>query len=212
MSALLATKITFFPSLYLGSILPFFQVALVLSFLILLYVVSRLYRGIRILNARVDILSTIVKNLRKEIQLTAGIDEVVFDEFDTVEAELQNQLQGEFSMRGSSASLELPQVPIRGRSLVRSSLDLDAVGAQPETDTPPAAKAPAAKNTPVPPGKRRDLETYEAKESGLNVEIKSDMSYIATPESGHHAESIALPDLPPPDEESSQQDKPKETT
>lgn len=207
MSALLATKITFFPSLYLGSILPFFQVALVLSFLILLYVVSRLYRGIRILNARVDILSTIVKNLRKEIQLTAGIDEVVFDEFDSVEAELQNQLQGEFSMRGSSASLELPQVPIRGRSLVRSSLDLDAVGAQPETNTPPAAK-----HTPIPPSKPRDLETYEAKESGLNVEIKSDMSYIATPESGHHAESIALPDLPPPDEESSQQDKPKETT
>lgn len=209
MSALLATTITFFPTLYFGSILPFFQVALVLSFLILLYVVSRLYRGIRILNARVDILSTLVKNLRKEIQLTAGIDEVVFDEFDSVEAELQNQLQGEFSMRGSSASLELPRVPIRGRSLVRSSLDLDAVGAQPKakTDTPPAAK-----HTPIPPSKPRDLESYEAKESGLNVEIKSDMSYIATPESGHHAESIALPDLPLPDEESSQQDKPKERT
>jgi len=45
--------------------LSIFQIGLTLSFLVTLIVVLRLYRGVRILNARVGILSNLVRELRK---------------------------------------------------------------------------------------------------------------------------------------------------
>lgn len=151
------------------SILPFFQALLALSFLILLVIISRLYRGIRIVNARLDILSTLVKNLRKEIELTSGIDEVIYEEFDVVDAELQSKLKGDFAMR-KHPSMELKAHS--GRALVRSSIDLDA----------------------IPKNAKGDIESYEAKESGLQVDVKHDMSYIATSPFAAAKESIHLPE------------------
>lgn len=159
------------------TILPFFQAALALSFLITIIIVARLYRGIRILNARIDILSNLLKNLRKEIELTSGIDEVVFDEFDAFDAELQTQLKDFTPSRGSSMELFAARA---NRPLIKS--------------TRPGDK----KSSP-----EQELVTYEAKESGLNVEVKSDMSYIATHKSGQ-SERISLPDLPDQPEEEAQ--------
>lgn len=45
--------------------LSIFQIGLTLSFLVTLIVVLRLYRGVRMLNARVSILSNLVRELRK---------------------------------------------------------------------------------------------------------------------------------------------------
>ena len=44
--------------------LSIYQIGLTLSFLVTLIVVLRLYRGVRILNARVSILSNLVRELR----------------------------------------------------------------------------------------------------------------------------------------------------
>lgn len=162
-----------------ASLLPFFQVVLSLSFLVLMIVIARLYRGIRILNARVDILSTVVRNLRKEVELSSGIDEIAFDEFDAVDAQLKDQLKGDFSLRkGVSHELEKKY---SGRDLVRSSVDLDAVG----------SSKPA-------PQKSTELISYEAKESGLQVEVKSDFSYIAKPQENN---AEAIPAIPEADAE-----------
>lgn len=81
--------------------LSFFQIMMVLSFLITLGTVLRLHRGIKILNARVTILSHLVRDLRGDKRAEGAEDAVQAAEFEQKEEELQKAMGRDFKPSGS---------------------------------------------------------------------------------------------------------------
>jgi hypothetical protein len=85
--------------------LSFFQIMMVLSFLLTLAAVIRLHRGTRILNARVTILSHLVRDLRggERAAGTQGVDDAKDApcELERAEEKLQSEMGRDFAPAGA---------------------------------------------------------------------------------------------------------------
>jgi hypothetical protein len=116
--------------------LSIFQIGLTLSFLVTLIVVLRLYRGVRILNARVSILSNLVRDLRQAQNKTAVQNEVPGEEStqSTEDATAQNfmkDLEEERSLqREMRRDFSLAKSNSRSRTPARSARNLRGMPAK----------------------------------------------------------------------------------
>ncbi len=89
--------------------LTFFQIFTALSVLILLIVVNRLYQALRLLNSRVDILSMLVKNIRRDFEANLAANSIssesleeIIDSYDRIDNELNKKLRRDFSLQNLS--------------------------------------------------------------------------------------------------------------
>lgn len=113
--------------------MPLFQLILTLTLFVLLFIIQRLYHGLRIVNSRVDILSSLLKNLkeefRKEFKHNANDD--ALQEYLHNESILQAKMSRDFTYQVSPKSAQY-----RGKSLMRSDIH-DAVPTSPPQETAP---------------------------------------------------------------------------
>ncbi len=131
--------------------MPLFQLILVLSFLIVLVVVNRLYHALRILNSRVEILSSLIKTMRAEMKSD--------EEDDTIQEYLSREtlLQAEMGSSFNYSKKGFQQ--FSGKSLLRSNIY-------------PAAET----SSDMPRQTTQDFGASPREE----VSLKEDLSYLHT--------------------------------
>lgn len=73
-----------------------FDIFLALSFVTLIYIVQRLYYALRVLNARVTILSTLVRNVSEQVK-ELGVEEEWLTSYERRDTKLQQEMRGDFA-------------------------------------------------------------------------------------------------------------------
>lgn len=80
----------------------FFSIVLCLSIIVILYIVSRLYNAIKVLNARVTLLSTQVKSLRESTRHALQLEHSdTYSHFERQDQELQATMKRDFTYKKS---------------------------------------------------------------------------------------------------------------
>ncbi len=75
-----------------------FDIFLALSFITLVYIVQRLYLALRVLNARVTILSSLVKEVGVNVK-EMGVEEEALSVYKRRDERLQEEMRGDFSYK-----------------------------------------------------------------------------------------------------------------
>lgn len=97
---------------------PLFQLIMLLTLLIVLIIIQRLYHGLRILNSRVDILSSLIKNMKEDFrkQFQNHTEDEALQEYLHNESILQAKMSRDFAY-------QVPKKPsLRGQNLMRSDI------------------------------------------------------------------------------------------
>lgn len=143
--------------------MPLFQFILVVTFLVLLIVVNRLYQAIRILNSRVSIQSNLIKNIRAEMKETAEEMDEEFQELMIDEIALKEAMSRDFTYQKKKTTRK----PI---SLTRSK----------SPETPEATTSSPRILSRSKPNLSRSNPNLSATSRNRNEEVplKTDMSYL----------------------------------
>ncbi len=136
--------------------LSWFELSNTLTLLIVLVIINRLYSAIRILNSRVEILSSLVKNLKRELnELTENQDaELELQDYINEELALSEKLRRDFSYGKKKPSR------FSGSDLTRSGVHSSVTDPPPSVTDPPPPKTSRFKRI-IPPNNQVNEEVPE---------------------------------------------------
>ncbi len=145
------------------------QFLLIFSVMVITVIIFRLYRGIQLLNSRVDLLSNLLKRIRLELLEIQKLEEDQLEVFFSYDSELNSKLKKDFRSR-------------RPIGLER----LQSYREKTKQESP----AKKSKNT----GDKDTLNVYEVGREG-QVKIKKDLSYMMT-SSGEKPTPVVQEEIP----------------
>ena len=167
------------------------QFLIIFSIFIITIIIARLYRGIRLLNSRVDLLSSLLKKIRLELLELQKLEEDHLAEFFSYDSELNSELKKDFRSKR-----------LRGLERLQSLKMTDSYPTPSKTSTgnSPKQETKTPISTEEKKGSEDDRNTLSVYNVGkqAQVKVKKDLSYLVT-SSQETKGAVAreeIPDLP----------------